>query len=123
MLIFFDHYAIMMSLNRPEKYKNLQILEKTDPERFIEYCFDGELEAARELLRKYSRLNQQEDITRIVTSREPTRNGTALHCATQQGHQTLSLWLITETEVDIRAVNDVSYSKWLSLILLFYLFI
>jgi hypothetical protein len=36
------------------------------------------------------------------------RNATALHCATQQGHDMLSLWLITETEVDIHAENDVS---------------
>lgn len=36
------------------------------------------------------------------------RNGTALHCATQQGHEVLALWLITETPVDVHAEDDVS---------------
>jgi hypothetical protein len=62
----------MMSLYRPNKYKQVPIPEKSDSEKFSDFCFEGDLEAARNVLKKYCRIRQLDEVRRIVQYREPT---------------------------------------------------
>jgi hypothetical protein len=58
----------MVSLYR--KYK--RVPEKTDSEKFYECCCGGDIAAAQELIKKFDRIKQRNEVKQIVQYKEPT---------------------------------------------------